>query len=283
MNPDVQRQKAEAFRRMHDGKRILVLPNAWDAASARIFEDAGFGAIATTSAGVSYTAGYADGQMIPRDAMTVIVGWIAHSVSVPVTADMESGFGREAVDVAETVRMTIEAGAVGMNLEDAIHGVAGRQLYEMETAVERVRAARQAADKAGVPIVINARTDVYLLGIGEKSARFEHAVRRLNGYREAGADCLYPMGLLDAETIAQLVKAVNGPINVMGLPGAPAAAELQRLGVARVSTASGPARAAMTVTRKIARELISNGSFEIFGGDTMNHQEANALMAKRGA
>jgi 2-methylisocitrate lyase-like PEP mutase family enzyme len=282
MNPDVQRQKAEAFRQMHDGKRILVMPNAWDGASARIFEDAGFGAIATTSAGVSYTAGYADGQMIPRDAMAVIVGWIAKSVSVPVTADMESGFGREAGDVAETVRIIIEAGAVGMNLEDTIHG-ADRQLYEMETAVERVRAARQAADKAGVPIVINARTDVYLLGIGEKSARFDHAVRRLNAYREAGADCLYPMGFLDAETIARMVKAVNGPINVMGLPGTPSAAELQRLGVARVSTASGPVRVAMTATRKIARELMRSGSFDIFGGDTMSHQEANALMAKRGA
>lgn len=282
MNPDAQRQKAEAFRQMHDGKRILVLPNAWDGASARIFEDAGFGAIATTSAGVSYTAGYADGQMIPRDAMAVIVGWIAHSVSVPVTADMESGFGREAGDVAETVRIIIEAGAVGMNLEDTIHG-ADRQLYEMETAVERVRAAREAADNAGVPIVINARTDVYLLGIGEKSTRFDHAVRRLNAYREAGADCLYPMGFLDAETIARMVKAVNGPINVMGVPGMPSAAELQRLGVARVSTASGPARVAMTATRKIARDLMRSGSFDIFGGDTMSHQEANALMAKRGA
>jgi len=266
---------------MHDGKRILVLPNAWDGASARIFEDAGFGAIATTSAGVSYTAGYADGQMIPRDAMAAIVGWIARCVSVPVTADMESGFGREPGDVAETVRMIIGAGAVGMNLEDTIHG-ADRQLYERPIAVERVRAARAAADDAGIPIVINARTDVFLLGIGEKSARFDHAVLRLNAYRAAGADCLYPMGFLDAETIARLVKAVDGPINVMGLPGTPPVAELQRMGVARVSTASGPARVAMTATRKIAHDLMRSGSFDIFGGDTMSHQEANALMAKRG-
>ena len=282
MNLEVQKAKAEAFRRMHLQKPILVLPNAWDGASARIFEDAGFRAIATTSAGVSYTAGYADGQMIPRDDMVTIVRWIARSVTVPVTADMESGFGRDANDVAETVRMVIEAGAVGVNLEDTIHGGAHRQLYQLSEAVERVRAARAAANRAGVPIVINARTDVLLLGIGEKSTRFEHAVQRLNAYREAGADCLYPIGFLDAETIGRLAKAINGPINIIGMPGIPTVAELERLGVARVSTASGPARVAMTATKKIAAELARSGSFEIFGGDTMGHPEANAMMAKRG-
>lgn len=266
---------------MHQQKPILVLPNAWDGASARIFEDAGFSAIATTSAGVSYTAGYADGQIIPRNDMITIVKWIAHSVGVPVTADMESGFGREANDVAETVRMIIETGAVGMNLEDTVHGEE-RQLYELPVAVERVRAAREAANKAGVPLVINARTDVFLLGIGEKSSRFDNAVRRLNAYREAGADSLYPMGFFDLETIGRLAKAINGPINIMGLPGTPAVPELERMGVARVSTASGPARVAMAATKKIAAELARTGSFDIFGGDTMNHLEANALMAKRG-
>jgi len=282
MSLEAQKVKAEAFRRMHLQKPILVLPNAWDAASARIFEDAGFRAVATTSAGVSYTAGYADGQMIPRDDMVTIVRWIARCVNIPVTADMESGFGRDANEVAETVRMTIEAGAVGVNLEDTVHGGAQRQLYDLPTAVERVRAARAAANQAGVPIVINARTDVFLLGIGEKSSRFDHAVQRLNTYREAGADCLYPIGYLDAETIGRLVKAVSGPINIIGVPGAPSVAELERLGVARVSTASGPARVAMTATKKIAAELARSGSFEIFGGDTMGGPEANALMTKRG-
>jgi 2-methylisocitrate lyase-like PEP mutase family enzyme len=281
MNLQAQKSKAEAFRQMHRHKPILILPNAWDCASARIFEEAGFSAIATTSAGVSYTAGYADGQMIPRDDMITIVRWISSSVSVPVTADMESGFARDTGDINDTVRMIIEAGAVGINLEDTVHG-AGRQVYDLATAVERVRAAREAANKAGVPIVINARTDVFLLGIGEKAARFDDAVRRLNAYREAGADCLYPIGLFDVETIGRLVKGINGPINIMGLPGTPPAADLERLGVARVSTASGPTRVAMTATRKIAAELARTGSFDIFGGDTMGHPEANALMAKRG-
>ena len=178
--------------------------------------------------------------------------------------------------------MIIEAGAVGINLEDTVHGVAGRQLYELPLAVERIQAARAAAEAAGVPLVINGRTDVYLVGIGEKASRFEHAVRRLNAYREAGADCLYPIGYLDAETIAGLVKAVTGPINVIGVPGMPSVAELESLGVARVSTASGPARVAMTATQKLASELFRKGSFDIFAGDTMTHQVANALMSQRG-
>ena len=275
-----QKAKAEAFRQMHDRSRILLLPNAWEAASARIFEAAGFSAVATTSAGVAYTAGYPDGEAIPRDDMVRIVRWIARSVQVPVTADIESGFGSSPREVGETVRMVIEAGAVGINLEDTIHGAA-RQLYDLPLAVERVRAARAAAEAVGVPIVINGRTDVFLLGIGEKASRFEHAVRRLNAYREAGADCLYPMGYFDSQTIAALVKAIDGPINVMGVPGMPPVAELQRLGVARVSTASGPARIAMTATRKLAAELSRNGIFDLFGGDTMTHQTANELMVRR--
>lgn len=282
MSTTIQREKAEAFLRMHDRRHILVLPNAWDGASARIFAAAGFRAVATTSAGVSYTAGYPDGQMIPRDEMLTIVGWIAESVDVPVTADMESGFGRDANEVAETVRMVIDAGAVGINLEDTIHG-AERQLYDLPDAVERIRAARAAAIDLDVPLVINARTDVFLLGIGDKAGRFDHAVRRLQAYREAGADCLYPMGMFDADTTARLAAAIDAPINIMGSPGTPPAGELERLGVARVSTASGPARVAMTAVKRLAADLARNGSFDIFGGDTIGHQEANALMAPQGA
>ncbi|MBV8055495.1 MAG: isocitrate lyase/phosphoenolpyruvate mutase family protein [Deltaproteobacteria bacterium] len=276
-----QKAKAEAFRRMHDRSHILLLPNAWDAASARIFEDAGFSAVATTSAGVSYTAGYPDGEAIPRDDMVTIVRWVARSVRIPVTADIESGFGSGPREVGDTVRMVIEAGAVGINLEDTVHGGehgSGRQLYDLPLAAERIRAARAAAEAAGVPIVINGRTDVYLLGIGEKASRFEHAVRRLNAYREAGADCLYPIGYLDPQTIAALVEAIDGPVNVIGVPGTPPVAELQKLGVARVSTASGPARVAMTATHKLAAELARDGTFDIFSGDIMTHQAANELI-----
>jgi 2-methylisocitrate lyase-like PEP mutase family enzyme len=155
-------------------------------------------------------------------------------------------------------------------------------LYDLPAEIVRIRAARGAAEAAVVPIVINGRTDVYLLGIGDKASRFEDAVRRLNAYRKAGADCLYPIGYLDRETIAAMVKAIEGPINVIGVPGTPSVAELQILGVGRVSTASGPTRIAMTATSKLAADLARNGNFDIFGGDTMTHQVANALITRRG-
>jgi 2-methylisocitrate lyase-like PEP mutase family enzyme len=188
MNLELQRRKAEAFRRMHGGKQILILPNAWDAASAKIFEAAGFRAIATTSAGVSYTAGYPDGELIPREDMITITLWIAYCVAVPVTADIESGFAPDANGVAATVAALIDAGAVGINLEDSIHGQGSshdRQLYDVADAVERVRAAREAANRIGVPIVINARTDIFLLGIGEKDERLDRAVERLKCLSES--------------------------------------------------------------------------------------------------
>ncbi len=282
MSSDAQRNKAEAFQRMHRGGEILLLPNAWDAMSARIFEADGYRAIATTSAGVSNALGWPDGEAVPRDEMIAAIGRIVRAVTAPVTADLESGFGATPGEVAETVRMAIDAGAVGVNLEDTVHG-APRTLHELPDAVARIAAARRAADDAGLKIVINARTDVYLLGIGEKSGRFEHATRRLNAYRAAGADCLYAMGYFDAETIGRLVKTVAGPLNVMGLPGTPPVAELSRLGVARVSTASGPARLAMTALRKASRALLETGDFGIFGGDdAITHQEANALMTRGG-
>jgi 2-methylisocitrate lyase-like PEP mutase family enzyme len=281
MTREAQIQQAERFRQMHNRQRILVLPNAWDAASARIFEAAGFPAVATTSAGLSYTAGYPDGELIPRDDMLTLTRWIAQCVSVPVTADIEAGFAHDPAGIAATVSAIIEAGAVGINLEDSQRG-AERQLYDLPVAVERIRAARTAAERAGVPLVINARTDVFLLGIGEKSGRFDLAVERLNAYRAAGADCLYPIGYFDAATITRLVEAIDGPINVMGVAGMPSVAELERLGVARVSTASGPSRVAMTATKKIADALLRDGSFDLLGGDTMSHQEANALMSRRG-
>ena len=273
MNRQHQVEKANAFRRMHEGSRILVLPNAWDVASARVFEEAGFPAVATTSAGVAATLGYPDGELVGRDAMAEVVARIARAVSVPVTADMEAGYD----SVARTVQAVVEAGAIGMNLEDS---TAEGTLLDESVYVERLRAAREAATHAGVPIVINARTDVFLLGIGDESSRLDHAIRRANAYRSAGADCAFIPGVRDAKTIASLVKGVSGPINVLAVPGSPPIAELERLGVARVSIGSGAMRATMTLTRKIAEELRGPGTYELFTRDVITHAQVNQLMAR---
>jgi 2-methylisocitrate lyase-like PEP mutase family enzyme len=282
MDLKAQKEKAEVFRRMHDRTRILILGNAWDVASARVFEEAGFRAIGTTSAGVAYALGYPDGELIPRDEMIAAVGRIAQNVSIPVSADIEAAYAGELKGVVETIKAVIDTGAIGVNLEDAIHPTHGK-LYEIPAAVERVRAAREAAVSAGVPIVINARTDVFLLGVGEANTRFDDAVRRANAYREAGADCLFVPGVRDAATIGALAKALNGPMNILAGPGTPPVPELQRLGVARVSVGSGPMRAAMSVTRKIAMELLGPGTYTGFGGDTISHPDANRLLARRNA
>ena len=260
MDIATQRQKAEAFRKLHDRSRILVLPNAWDVASAKIFEAAGFRAVATTSSGVANSLGYPDGEAVSRDEMLDVIRRIARGLLVPLSADIEAGYASDLDGLRATIRAVIEAGAVGINLEDGMKGGAN-ELFPVETAVARIKAVRETATAAGVPLVINARTDVFLHAIGEKSARFEHTVSRANAYLAAGADCIFVPGPANAEIIGKLTAAISGPINVMVLPGMPSAPELEKLGVARVSMGGGPARAALTATRRLAEELFKSGTY----------------------
>jgi len=260
MSTDELKSKALTFRTMHRGARILVLPNAWDVASARIFEQAGFGAIATTSAGIAFTLGYPDGQKISRVEMLARVGRIAKAVKVPVTADVEGGYGDRPEDAARTAREVVEAGAVGMNLEDATKD-ADHPLVELSLQVEKIRAVREAALKTGVLIVLNARTDVYLLEVGPSEKRYDETVRRLLSFRDAGADCVFVPGLRDAEIIARLVRDVKCPLNILGGPGSPTVPELEKLGVARVSVGSSPMRATLGLVARIAEELRKSGTY----------------------
>jgi len=262
--------KAEILRKLHQGPRILVLPNAWDVASARIFEEAGFPAIATSSAGVANALGYPDGERIPPDEMIWMVKRIARAVSVPVTADMEAGYG----DPVGTARAVMDAGAVGMNFEDS-KAKDPSSLAELEAQVRIIGEIRAATD-----IVLNARTDVYLFGVGDEATRFERTVERLNAYRKAGADSLFAPGVRDPETIGRLAKAVNGPLNILATAGVPPIAELERLGVRRVSVGSGPMRAAMGLTQRIAKELREHGTFASMTDDAMLYKDANKLFMK---
>jgi 2-methylisocitrate lyase-like PEP mutase family enzyme len=280
MNRDTQRAKAEAFRAMHDRSRILVLPNAWDAMSARVIEEAGARAIATTSAGVAFSVGYPDGEAIPRDEMIAAIARIARVVTIPVSADIESGFANDTRELAETIRRVIDAGAVGINLEDQVHD-GTRRLYDLEVAVERVRVAREAAEATGVPLVINARTDVYLLGIGEPETRFEHAVRRANAYRKAGADCLFVPAVGSHADIERLVPALEGPLNLISIPGLPTIPELERLGVARLSVGGRLTLGAMSGLKKSVTELLGDGTYESTFEGAIGYPDANRLMAGR--
>lgn len=271
----IQADNARLFRQLHDRRMVLLLPNAWDAASARVFAHAGFPAIATTSAGVAWALGHADGEQAPLDEVLAATARIVAAVALPVTADIEAGYGATPEAVTETVRAFIGVGVVGINLEDGVRAPA--RLREIDAAVARIRAARDAADRCGVPIVINARTDSYLLQIGEDaSARYDETVRRAKAYLAAGADCIYPIGLVDAAAIGALVKALDAPVNVAARPGLPDMAELARLSVARVSTATRLATLALSAADTALRQLRDSGRFDSLES-TLSHTDMQHL------
>jgi 2-methylisocitrate lyase-like PEP mutase family enzyme len=272
-----QKKRAEIFRVMHTGPGAVLLPNVWDAASARIIEEAGFPAIATTSAGIAFAQGFPDGQKIPPGRMMTAVASIAAAVRVPVTADVEAGYGQRPEDASRTARNVIDAGAVGMNFEDA-NGDADHPLIELALQLERIRAIRETADKLEVPLVLNARTDVYLLQIGEPTKRYDEAVRRLAAFRDAGADCVFVPGIREAETIGRMVADLGCPVNILAVPGAPSVPELVKLGVKRISLGSGPMRASLGFLRRLAEEVKIAGTYNLMEG-APSHAEMNQLMS----
>lgn len=261
MDRQTQIGKAQAFRKMHDRATTLLLPNAWDAGSARLFARRGFAAVATTSGGVAWSLGYADGEAAPLEDVLAAIARITRVVEVPVTVDLETGYGETPAAVAATVRMAIAAGAVGINLEDGMPGHG--PLRPRDEAAARIHAARAAATAAGVPIVINARVDTWMQqGVRSDDARFDDAVQRAQAYLVAGADGIYPLGLSDPTTLAALVRAIDAPINVAAGPGMPDLRELTLLGVARVSTATRFATLALGAVDQAAATLLESGRFD---------------------
>lgn len=274
-----QARKAEQFREMHHGPRMLVLSNAWDVVSARILEECGHPAIATSSAAVAFSRGYPDGQRISRDEMLDVVGRIARAVRVPVTADLEAGYGTTPKDMAETTKAAIEVGAIGMNLEDS--GDDEGSLVDLTLQSEKIRAIRETAKSLGVPFVLNARTDVYLASIGQEATRFERTVERLCAYRDAGADCLFAPGIHETETISKLVKAVAAPVNILVTPQCPSLTELEKMGVARVSAGSTVMRAALRVVERIGKEMLDLRSTETLFDRAIPWADLSGMMARQ--
>ena len=275
-----QAQKAEQFRKLHHGPRLLFLPNAWDVVSARILEECGHPAIATSSAAVAFSLGYPDGQHISRDEMLEVAGRIARAVEIPVTADLEAGYGTTVKDMVETVKAAIAAGVIGMNLED-ITGDDESSFVDLPLQVEKIGAICETAKSLGVSFVLNARTDIYLMPIGPEATRFERTVERLRAYRDAGATCLFAPGLYHRETIAKLVKAVEAPINILANPACPPMAELENIGVARVTAGSGIMRAALGLVRRIGKDMLESRSCEMLFAGAIPHAELNRLMQRR--
>jgi len=275
-------EKASAFAERHRGPGIIVLPNAWDPGTAVVLAEAGFPFIATTSAGIAFAQGVPDGQHLSRSRMLEIAAQIAAAVEAPVTADLEAGYGPHPEDVAATVTGALAAGVVGCNIEDST-GDRDRPLFELELAAERIRAGAEAVAASGVPFVLNARVDPYLVRLGTPEENLAESIRRANAYREAGAGCLYVPGVTDPEAIRRLVREIDGPLNVLGAMGgavsALSAAELEALGVRRVSIGGSLAVAALALVRRAGAELREHGTFS-YTRDAMSNRDANALMLR---
>ena len=232
------RRRCELLRSLHRPGAPLLLPNAWDVATARAVVAAGFPVVATTSGGVAPTLGYEDHEGAPAEEMLAAAARIARGVDVPVTVDAEAGYGMEPAELVAALR---SAGAAGCNLEDTDH--AAGSLRDPDRHAEWLRAVRQAASEDGYGLVINARVDVFLgpwlagAGPGTQDELIPEALRRANAYLEAGADCVYPIALWEADALRRFTSEIRGPVNVLRLPQAPSLAELAALGVARVSWA----------------------------------------------
>jgi 2-methylisocitrate lyase-like PEP mutase family enzyme len=252
-------ERARRLRDLHRAPPMLVLANAWDVVSARLIEDAGFPAVATSSAGVAASIGYLDGR-IPVDEMLGAVGRIVRAVNAPVSADLEDCYGASPDEVQAIIARAIDLGISGLNIEDAFRGTS--TLVPIDEQSARIRAVHQAGAHRGVPIVINARTDVFLKQIGEPSARERLVIERAHAFRAAGADCVFVPGVTDPVVIRRLTAAIPGPVNILGLPGSPSLEELEHLGVARVSLGSGPMRGALGWLRQFVDHLRKDGRLE---------------------
>jgi 2-methylisocitrate lyase-like PEP mutase family enzyme len=279
MDIKAQAAKAEKFRKLHHGPHILALPNAWDVVSARILEEVGHPAIATSSAAMAFSHGYPDGQRISRSEMLDAVARITRAVRVPVTADLESGYGKTPEEIADFTKAMIAVGAVGLNFED-VTGDDESSHVELGLQVKKIRAIRETSAALGVPLVINARTDIYLMPIGPEATRYDRTVERLHAYRDVGADCLFVPGLCDGEIIAKLVKALDAPLNILASQGCPSLDELEKMGVARVSAGSSAMRAAMGAFQHVAKDWLLHGSYHSLQQVTVPYAELNRMMAR---
>lgn len=262
---------ADTFRRLHQSG-LLVLPNAWDAVSARLIESVGARAIATTSAGVAWSLGYADGDLLPVPMLAAAVAGIVRVVKIPVSADIEGGYSADPARVGETVARVIDAGAVGINLEDGNAGV--------DLLCAKIEHARRAATRAGIGLFVNARTDVYLKALVPADRRVAEALARAERYRAAGADGLFVPAVTDPTEIRAIASGTPLPLNVLARPGLPGAAELENLGVRRLSAGALLAEAALRGTAALAAAFLRNGVSDPLTEAAMPYAEINALMAR---
>ncbi|WP_260412507.1 isocitrate lyase/phosphoenolpyruvate mutase family protein [Alkalihalobacillus sp. TS-13] len=269
--------KEKSFRHLHKDSSTFVLPNAWDVISAKMFEEGGFRAIGTTSAGIAASLGYRDGQQLPIDKMIAVVECIVNAVDVPVSADIEAGYGNTAEEVVRTVQKILNAGAVGINIEDGT-GDLQHPINDLSSQTEMISAIKEFCKENDEALFINARTDLYWLKIGDPSTRFQMALERVKAYEEAGADCIFVPGLHDKETIQKLRSEVSCSINLLVHPYLPSLKELSEIGIERVSTGSAPFRATVTLLKKMSEEINNDQTFHEMTGGVLTYSEVASFV-----
>lgn len=279
MDKQIQIQKAERLLSLHHAPKLLVLPNIWDPLGARLLEHLGYPAVATASAAVAFSLGYDDGQKIRFSAMLDVIGRIAAAVEVPVTADIEAGYAQSPEDVADNMRAVLQAGAVGINLEDS--NLETGDLYPVDFQCARIQAVRAVADREGIPLVINARTDVFISGSEDSPAeKLAEASARSKAYLEAGADCIYPILLGDLESLKALWVATRAPINVYAPRTTASMQDLEAAGISRLSLGPALMQAALTTMTRVAQELQNYGSYEPFTKEVISSAEIREFVSK---
>lgn len=266
MVSNIQKEKAELFLKYHQDNEILVLLNSWDIGSSKLIEACGYKAIATTSMGIAAALGYPDCQIITLSEMIEAITGIVKCVQVPVTADIEAGYGRNLNEIIDSVKKIIETGIVGINIEDSID--LNPVLTDEMEFCERISAIRSLSNSLGFHLVINARTDSFYTSSNPTQQKLSESIRRGNKYREAGADCIFVQPVWEKEIISTLVKEINAPINILSNPTigngiTPSVSELKDLGVSRVSLGSSLMKATLALTKKIADELSQKGTYNI--------------------
>jgi 2-methylisocitrate lyase-like PEP mutase family enzyme len=277
MTSNSQKKKAEIFLSLHKSDKMLLLPNIWDPIGARILQAKGFPAIATASAAISASLGYKDGEKIKYSTHIEIIRRIADGIDIPVTADIESGYAKDITTFKENINMLLDAGAVGINLEDSVgkEGV----LRSIEEQCERISAVRDAVEKRGVHLVINARTDCFLGKEQNVSSEIiSEAIKRANEYISAGADCFYPVGILDLETVKILRKEIQSSINILGSAKSVPLKTLQEIGINRVSFGPFIFRSLLKKFSDIVDEIAVLGSYDCFGKKSLSFDDVQKFL-----
>ena len=278
-NKNNQKTLAEEFLKLHHEPQILLLPNAWDVVTTKIYEQLGFRAIGTTSAGIAATLGYPDGEVMTLEENLSVVKRIIKSTNLPVSVDIEGGYSSNIEGAVKAADAALEIGAVGVNLEDST-GDNNNPFFDVSEVVERIKGIRSMAEVREIQLVINLRTDVYMLSEDDPRIKFRHTVERANIFKEAGANCIFvpDMGNLNEKIIKEFVKEIDAPLNIIAADNIPPVQKLEEIGVARLSFGPRPMRAMLALLVRMKKELLEKGTYEIMSSDMLSYSEINKIL-----